>query len=158
MKIVFALKQKKPHHKDEALILSILTLSYYFNGLSSETVSFLRPFARRLANTLRPFAVCMRSRKPCTDLRRRVCGWNVRFIINVLLTQKFYFNYQETVTITASLWKDGEGKAKIIIGSFEMELFYEPSLKNPDLAFVASHSCTFGSLFSKCNAYIYSSY
>jgi hypothetical protein len=36
----------------------------YFNLDSSETVSFLRPFLRRLANTLRPLAVCIRSRKP----------------------------------------------------------------------------------------------
>jgi len=53
---------------------------FYFSLLSSETVSFLRPFARRLANTLRPLAVCIRLRKPCTVLRRRLWGWNVRFI------------------------------------------------------------------------------
>ena len=32
---------------------------------SSETVSFLRPFFLRLANTLRPLALAMRWRKPC---------------------------------------------------------------------------------------------
>jgi hypothetical protein len=36
----------------------------YFSFDSSETVSFLRPFLRRLASTLRPLAVCIRSRKP----------------------------------------------------------------------------------------------
>ena len=46
----------------------------YFNFLSSETVSFLRPFLRRLASTLRPLAVSIRLRKPCTVLRRRRCG------------------------------------------------------------------------------------
>lgn len=32
---------------------------------SSETVSFLRPFALRDASTLRPLAVAILSRKPC---------------------------------------------------------------------------------------------
>jgi hypothetical protein len=41
-----------------------LTADTYFNLDSSETVSFLRPFLRRLANTLRPLAVCILSRKP----------------------------------------------------------------------------------------------
>ncbi len=36
----------------------------YFNPLSSETLSFLRPFLRRLANTARPLAVSIRYRKP----------------------------------------------------------------------------------------------
>src|SRR5574339_335222 len=43
---------------------------YYFSFLSSETVNFLRPFFRRLANTLRPLAVSMRFLNPCTVLRR----------------------------------------------------------------------------------------
>ena len=62
---------------------------FYFRGDSSETDSLWRPFLRRLARTLRPLAVCMRLRKPWTVLRRRVCGWNVRFIFNFfsLLTQ-----------------------------------------------------------------------
>ena len=40
----------------------------------------LGPFFRRRARTLRPFLVAMRSKKPCTRLRRRLCGWYVRFI------------------------------------------------------------------------------
>jgi len=44
-------------------------LCYFFALLftvpSSETVSLLRPFFLRDANTLRPLAVAMRSRKPC---------------------------------------------------------------------------------------------
>ncbi len=32
---------------------------------SSETVSFFRPFLRRLARTRRPLAVAILSRKPC---------------------------------------------------------------------------------------------
>jgi hypothetical protein len=35
---------------------------------SSETVSFLRPLARRAFSTLRPFAVDILSRKPCLFL------------------------------------------------------------------------------------------
>ena len=37
----------------------------YLPWISSETVSFLRPLARREARTLRPLAVAMRERKPC---------------------------------------------------------------------------------------------
>ena len=52
----------------------------YFPWCSSETVNFLRPLARRLANTRRPFFVAILSRKPCLFTRRRLCGWNVLFI------------------------------------------------------------------------------
>lgn len=41
---------------------------------SSLTVSFFRPFARRRANTFRPFLVAMRWRKPCVFFRFRRCG------------------------------------------------------------------------------------
>lgn len=41
-------------------------MAYAFTPLySSETVSFFLPLARRAANTLRPFAVAILSRKPC---------------------------------------------------------------------------------------------
>ena len=53
----------------------------YFPWCSSETVNFLRPWARREANTRRPFFVAIRSRKPCLFTRRRLCGWNVLFIV-----------------------------------------------------------------------------
>ena len=46
-----------------------------------ETVSRLRPLARRRFNTRRPFFVLIRTRKPCVRLRRRRFGWNVRFMI-----------------------------------------------------------------------------
>ena len=59
----------------------------YFPWCSSDTVNFLRPLARREANTRRPFFVAMRSRKPCLLTRRRLCGWNVLFIVLSL----FYF-------------------------------------------------------------------
>ena len=54
---------------------------HYLPWRSSETVNFLRPLARRLASTRRPFLVAMRSRKPCLFTRRRLWGWNVLFIV-----------------------------------------------------------------------------
>lgn len=39
-----------------------------------QTLSFLRPFARRLLMTLRPLAVAMRARKPCVRLRLILLG------------------------------------------------------------------------------------
>ena len=53
----------------------------YLPWFSSETVSFLRPRARREASTRRPFFVAILSRKPCLFTRRRLCGWNVLFIL-----------------------------------------------------------------------------
>jgi hypothetical protein len=49
---------------------------------SDDTVSRLRPFARRRFRTSRPFLVLMRTRKPCVRLRRRRFGWNVRFMMS----------------------------------------------------------------------------
>jgi hypothetical protein len=54
---------------------------------SEETVSFLRPRERRAAITRRPFAVDMRSRKPCLFRRLRLEGWNVRFMIEFSLNR-----------------------------------------------------------------------
>ncbi len=48
---------------------------------SSETVSFLRPFALRDASTRRPFAVAILSRKPCLFFLFLLEGWNVLFIV-----------------------------------------------------------------------------
>jgi hypothetical protein len=42
--------------------------------LSSLTVSFLRPCARRRERTARPFFVSMRERNPCVLARRRLFG------------------------------------------------------------------------------------
>ena len=52
----------------------------YFPWCSSETVNFLRPLARREANTRRPFLVAILSRKPCLFTLLLLCGWNVLFI------------------------------------------------------------------------------
>lgn len=43
-----------------------------------------RPLARRLARIARPARVRIRARKPCLRARRRLLGWNVRFIFELL--------------------------------------------------------------------------
>lgn len=50
--------------------------------LDDETVNLLRPLARRLLSTIRPFFDFMRTRKPWVRRRRRRLGWKVRFIEN----------------------------------------------------------------------------
>ena len=55
--------------------------TFYFPWCSSETLSFLRPLARREANTRRPFLVAILSRKPCLFTLLRLWGWNVLFIV-----------------------------------------------------------------------------
>ena len=47
---------------------------------SSDTVNFALPFARRAANTRRPFAVAILARNPCLFFLFRLEGWNVLFI------------------------------------------------------------------------------
>lgn len=64
-----------------ALHASVSKAAYALMPLySSETVSFFRPLARRAANTLRPFAVAILSRKPCLFFLFLLEGWNVLFI------------------------------------------------------------------------------
>ena len=59
-----------------------ISCNYFFLPLySSETVSFARPFARRAANTRRPFFVAILSRKPCLFFLFLLEGWNVLFIV-----------------------------------------------------------------------------
>lgn len=53
----------------------------YLPWFSSLTLSFLRPFARRAASTLRPPTVCMRWRNPCLLFLFLLWGWNVLFIL-----------------------------------------------------------------------------
>ena len=64
----------------------------YLPWCSELTVSFLRPCARRDASTRRPFLVAMRARKPCLFTRRRLCGWNVLFIV-ILFYLLFFVSY-----------------------------------------------------------------
>lgn len=45
-----------------------------------------RPFARRSPSTFRPAAVLIRRRNPCVLRRRRLCGWNVRFMLHDLVS------------------------------------------------------------------------
>ena len=81
-------KAKKEEMK--CLILHLLAFSLtvkkratdcYFPWCSSDTVNFLRPLARREANTRRPFLVAILSRKPCLFTLLLLCGWNVLFIL-----------------------------------------------------------------------------
>lgn len=53
---------------------------YTYPLYSSETVNLALPFARRLANTLRPLAVAILERKPCLFFLFLLDGWNVLFI------------------------------------------------------------------------------
>ena len=59
----------------------LVAMRNYFPLYSSETVNFLRPFARRDANTLRPFALAILSRNPCLFFLFLLEGWNVLFIV-----------------------------------------------------------------------------
>ncbi len=54
--------------------LKALRIEFYFPWFSSDTVNFLRPLARRDANTLRPFFVAILSRKPCLLTLLLLCG------------------------------------------------------------------------------------
>jgi len=73
----FFILLQKQKSKDEKIIFTfsfidftILLLQIYaFWQNSSETVNFFLPRARREANTRRPFAVAILSRKPCLFLR-----------------------------------------------------------------------------------------
>ena len=54
---------------------------YSLSNFSSETVSFFLPLALLAANTLRPLAVAIRSRKPCLFFLFLFEGWYVLFVI-----------------------------------------------------------------------------
>ena len=70
-----------------------LYCNYFFLPLySSETVNLARPFARRAANTRRPFFVAILSRKPCLFFLFLLEGWNVLFIVLY-----FYMFFYQTV-------------------------------------------------------------
>ncbi len=89
--VTLALSLKLPHHPNLSPPCSAKALRegekekggvYLVLGVpSSETVSFFLPFLLRAANTLRPLAEAMRSRKPCLLVLFFLEGWNVRFII-----------------------------------------------------------------------------
>jgi|GEM_PF-968380 len=61
-------------------LFALDAMSYFLNGISSETVSLLRPAALLRAKTFRPFLDAIRSRNPCLLIRFFLDGWNVRFI------------------------------------------------------------------------------
>ena len=85
----------------------------YFPWCSSLTVSFFLPWALREANTLRPFLVDIRSRKPCLFTRRRLWGWNVLFIVlmfcllfrlfHVIEVQRYNYLFKY-----ASIWNENK--------------------------------------------------
>ncbi|GEM_PF-1700899 len=61
--------QKRCYLQSDGTLLVTESYKHYFLCLGSEeTVSFFLPLALRRANTLRPFAVAIRSLKPCLFL------------------------------------------------------------------------------------------
>jgi|GEM_PF-3323089 len=76
--------------------------NHYLLCLGSEdTVNFFLPLALLLANTFLPFAVAMRSLKPCLFLLFRTDGWNVLFIFEPLNKNQCYIILQ---TLAAKFW------------------------------------------------------
>jgi hypothetical protein len=75
--------KKKPFQKTERLFKLIQFHSSYLCVFSSDTVNFFLPFALRDANTLRPFADAILSRKPCLFFLFFTDGWNVRNAISL---------------------------------------------------------------------------
>ena len=61
----------------------------------AQAASFARPLRRRVARIERPARVRIRSRKPCFLLRRRLFGWYVRLLTDVLHARE-----DEVVTAT----------------------------------------------------------
>ncbi len=99
---------------------------------SSETVSFLRPFLRRAANTRRPFLVAIRLLKPCLFLRFLCEGWNVLFIFPNIFRPKRECKY----TSFFSFSKAPQKKNQIIRVFLKVTVFLhgkEPwtNLRNP---------------------------
>jgi len=66
-------------------LFQVISACFYFSLILSETVSFLLPFARRAARTLRPLGVDILSLKPCLFTLFLLEGWYVLFI-------SLYFN------------------------------------------------------------------
>ena len=72
----------------------------YFPFLSSETVSFFLPRARRRAITALPFAVAILCLNPCLFVRFRLLGWYVLFILPSLFgTAKLQENWFHTTNL-----------------------------------------------------------
>ena len=82
--------------------------SHLLPWTSSETVSFLRPLARREASTRRPFAVCMRWRKPCLLFLFLLWGWNVLFIV-------FMWFFWLFVLSASAVWRTKRVQSYIIL-------------------------------------------
>ena len=74
--------------------LAARAVTAYLPWCSSDTDSFLRPFARRADSTRRPFFVAIRSRKPCLFALFLLWGWNVLFIFSYFYC---YYSWGSTV-------------------------------------------------------------
>ena len=96
-KYLIKLNKKSPALRQDHNYLSLL--DYFLSTCSSETVSLCLPFFLLLAKTLRPFAVSIRLRKPCTLLRRRLCGWYVLFLPGIVLS---FFLYKLIIIVSAT--------------------------------------------------------
>jgi hypothetical protein len=84
--------------------------SGYLCVFSSDTVNFFLPLALRAANTLRPFADAILSRKPCLFFLFLTDGWNVRNDIFLMI----YVRLRQTIIIAVFLIRT----AKIELFSF----------------------------------------
>ena len=80
----FAARGHGPGLFDPGVGMASRTGSGYFELVL--TVRDFRPLVRRFLSTLRPAVVDFRLRKPCTFLRRFLCGWYVRFMTTVHLS------------------------------------------------------------------------
>jgi hypothetical protein len=96
--------QKKEDHCLLFPTIIPLRSDYFLPRLSSETVSFLRPFALRAASTLRPFAVDILSRKPCLCLRLVFEGWYVLFISLLFFILEFFGRQKYTFFLSTDYY------------------------------------------------------
>ena len=67
--------------------------------ISDDTVSRLRPLARRRLMIFRPFLSAILARKPCLLRRFLLLGWNVRFIYSLLAVLLIIHTTQRTKVI-----------------------------------------------------------
>jgi hypothetical protein len=87
-----------------------------------ETVRRFRPFARRRFNTRRPFFVAILTRKPWVRRRRRLFGWNVRFMMSGPLigrkTQRRNSNSSEPPSEVSIAGAVASGRRLLTFGAF----------------------------------------
>lgn len=95
----------------------------YFRRLSSETLNFFLPRARRRASTFRPFLVAILERNPCLLARLRLEGWYVLFMMA-------YFSVSCMISARMYLRSDGfykkEGKITQSLTLLQMLVIFYP--------------------------------